>query len=142
VDEERVEKIKDVIASAAEKRGAIELRLGEIGFFPPPSKKGGEMADKIRPRVIFIETKEEDKVLEELRRDFGMELEKLGMEIDKRAWRPHITLARLECPIETAIFEKIKIKPLEFKIKSVELMESHLKRSGAEYETVKSFGLN
>jgi len=141
VDEERVEEIKDVIASVAKGRGAAKVRLGEIGFFPSLLKKGGKMAERIRPSVIFVETKAENRGLEDLQRDLGKELESAGMEIDRRAWRPHITLARLECPIETAIFEKLEIKPLKFEIKSVELMESKLKPEGAEYKVLKSYKL-
>ncbi len=87
------------------------------------------------PRLIWLTT-EKSRELENLSRALGSE----------RNWQGHITLAR----VKEWIFKRIELeerpsiaRDFEYKIpvKSVELMESVLKRAGPEYIVLQSFPL-
>ena len=65
-------------------------------------------------------------------------------EKEARPYSPHITLAR----IKTWEFRRLEDRPeidepidLTFEVNSFEIMESFLKRSGAEYEVLESISL-
>jgi 2'-5' RNA ligase len=65
---------------------------------------------------------------------------------DRKAFSPHVTLARLketsQKNLENFEWEKIQ-EPLEFKlpVQTIELMESDLRSDGAEYVVLESFEL-
>ena len=72
----------------------------------------------------------------------GLELIKLGIDIDDRPWRSHITLGRVRIPGRDLRLPKdLKILPLDFEVLSFELMESELTSQGAKYKEVASFKL-
>jgi len=94
-----------------------------------------------RPRVIFLSSRErEGEGLPSLQKNLGQELEKIGLDIDHRAWHPHLTLARIKGPCQFKT-ENIQLPKLEIPIKSIELMESQLRPQGAEYEILESYSL-
>ena len=68
--------------------------------------------------------------------------EKLGIEIDKRPWHPHVTIGRAKRYLKNGINQKgIKILSSTFPVKSIEIMESKLSREGASYSVVRSYKL-
>lgn len=132
LEEEKIKKVIEKLELKAKGLKPVVLEIGGIGSFPNLKK----------PRVIFIEAKEiGDRKLDEFQKDLGQELQKLGIEIDKRAWQPHITLARIKSPISNFKFPKQEIKKLRFLIKNIDLMESILKKEGPEYILIKSINL-
>jgi 2'-5' RNA ligase len=62
----------------------MELELGGLGAFP----------NLRRPRVVWMGVKADPK-LELLHHDVERACEELGYEVDARAFRPHLTLARV-----------------------------------------------
>lgn len=58
---------------------------------------------------------------------------------EERQFKAHLTLARFEAAPRGALPEIEKKWPLAFKAKTLDLMESHLKRSGAQYEILNNF---
>ncbi len=109
-----------------------KLFITELGAFPSFN----------RPRVLFIGCREEgDKnLIKKLQKELGEELEPLGIEVDKREWQMHITLARLKAPVKIQMV-KLNVQNLSFEVKSIDLMKSELTPFGARYSVLKSFKL-
>ena len=102
---------------------------------------------KIPPRLIWLEIEENAELLK-LAQELKKEMTKTGVvtKMENRDFSPHITLGRIKVwqwrkiePEERPDIEK-EIK-LEFQVSSVEIMESVLKRTGAEYTILKSLEL-
>ncbi|MDA2936585.1 hypothetical protein MYX06_05200, partial [Patescibacteria group bacterium AH-259-L05] len=74
-----------------------------------------------------------------LQKNIGKELKTIGIKIDKRPWKTHITFARLRRPAPLPLVQFKKFKPLQFNIKSIDLMKSELYRSGPIYTVIKKF---
>lgn len=130
-DEELLETIK-ITQKVAKKHQPFILNLKKIVYGPPK---------KMPPRMIWIEG-EKSKELSNLQNDlensfFSSSLIK-GLEKEERVYTPHITLGRIKTwefrqiePEERPIVEE-EIN-LNFGVNSIEVMESELKRGGAEY---------
>lgn len=121
---------------------AFGLKLSELGAFP----------NLRRPRVIWVgvEAGVAPTVLEAICRDLETRLVPLGFEKEGRRFRPHMTIGRVKGgrgrgrfrPVSMEDrFEGIEIRGMTFRVKSVELMESVLKPSGAEYHVKASVKL-
>lgn len=93
------------------------------------------------PRVIFLDIKElnESKALA-LQKQIGKTLELLEFEIDPRPFRLHLTLGRVKSKTSVNIPELI-IKNMEFRISTIDLMESNLTPSGPIYTILKQYSL-
>lgn len=129
------ESIKRKIKELHLAQNPIKLFLTEIGAFPNLS----------RPRVLFIGCQEEGEknLVKKLQKEIGKEIEKLGIEVDKRDWTPHITLARFKIPTSLNLkFQISNLKNLSFEVKSIDLMKSELTPSGAKYTILESFSLS
>ncbi|MCD6550505.1 RNA 2',3'-cyclic phosphodiesterase [bacterium] len=98
------------------------------------------------PRLIWVEGKRSQELIS-LKKDLDQALHKsINFIPETRDFLPHITLARLrkwdwqriEPDERPEICEYISEK---FEVKSIEIMESRLKRGGAQYSILKSFQL-
>jgi 2'-5' RNA ligase len=110
-------------------------RVNKICYGPPK---------KFPPRMIWAMI-EENKTLSALQSDlennlFGLPSYKYKIK-ENRAFHPHVTLAR----IKSFEFRRLGAGPeineeidLNFEVQSVEIMESQLKRTGAEYTILES----
>jgi len=93
------------------------------------------------PRMIWLTSSNKtSKLLAMIKDELEKELINQGVRFqqESRAFNAHLTLARFDLPrqllpaIEWPFSEK-------FEAKSLDLMESHLKRTGAEYEILSAF---
>ena len=118
----------------------LVLQLTKICYGP---------AKKIPPQFIWLETKD-NKMLEKLIVDLREKVSQAGIRHDDRGegqwFFGHITLARIKEWIWRRIEpeERPEIeKELDIKVeaRSIDLMESRLKRSGPEYIILQSFPL-
>ena len=105
----------------------IKLRFASLGFFP----------NARRPRVFWAGVEAEPQ-LGELAGAIEAKLEPLGIPAEKRAFHPHLTLARFESPQGTqplvAAVEALGTPEFGGEIfNEFHLYQSVLKRSGAEY---------
>jgi 2'-5' RNA ligase len=105
----------------------ITVRFAGLGFFP-----------RARSPQVFWAGVQADPTLAELAAAIEMKLEPLGVAPEKRAFHPHLTLARFEFPQGTqALGEAVEgLGTPEFgdqTFKEFHLYQSVLKRSGAEY---------
>lgn len=136
VAEENIPAVLEITKKLAEKYPPIEIKLDKISYGPPK---------KIPPRMVWISVGK-NELLAELKNEIEKELteQNVHFQIEDRGFNPHITFARLNN------FELRQMDPEEvpqidedinfdFRAKTVEVMESQLKRSGANYDILGSF---
>ena len=123
------------LAAAAQQTPALEIALRGLGAFPSWS----------RARVIWAGVGYDPR-LELLHHDLELACIALGLEVEGRPFRPHITLARL-LPGERDSGRAIRLaaRPLRvrggFRCASVELMQSIPHATGHDYAPVASIPL-
>ena len=122
-----MEEVREAVRTAAARTQSFETRLTQMGVFPSPGRTrvvwvGLEDADGRFPELV----KSLDELLAE---DFGVE---------KRAFTPHLTLARMNPPrnirefIPDLVGTAVPSEP--FMIDRLVLYRSHLSPKGATYE--------
>lgn len=116
---------------------SFSVNLNKIMYGPP---------NKIPPRMVWVGG-DKSKEISDLRKDLEKSLlETIRFVPENRPFAPHITLARInewqwkaiEPEERPEINEEID---LNFEVKSIEVMESILKRGGAEYKVLASYNL-
>ena len=133
---ERVDDISAAIAGVAGRHRELVMNLGGIGAFP----------NFRRARVVWMGVASEAR-LELLHHDIEVACESLGFEVEGRAFRPHITLARVkhELPEERLRALSRAAKQTDYRtdfiVRSVDLMSSELSQSGPTYTTLVSAAL-
>ena len=136
VQDEEIPEIINVVEEITEKHNPFPINLDKICYGPPK---------KMPPRMVWAEGKKSEE-LGKLQNDLENSLFsslKSSKKSEARPYRPHITLGRISKwgfkqiePEERPRVEK-NIS-LRFQVNSVEIMESQLKREGAEYTILKS----
>jgi len=133
-DEELLEVCK-ITKETALKNQSFSINLNRICYGPP----------KKPPRMVWIEGKK-SKEFTFLRNNLEKSLmgsEKVHFSSEDRAFSPHITLGRIrtwewkeiEPEEKSEVNEEIN---LGFEVNSIEVMESQLKKGGAEYIVLES----
>jgi 2'-5' RNA ligase len=110
----------------------FEIHARSLGFFPGTRS----------PRVLWVGL--EASSLEELAREIDARMERLGFERERRAFRPHLTLARAR---ETRLTNDLtkaaeRFKDVEFGKFTADrmvLFESILKPGGAAYRKLREY---
>ena len=124
--------IRDALAGIRVNK-PIDINCKGLGFFP----------DDRRPQVLWAGLDASGN-LPRLAEDVDRALETVGVAHEKRAFTPHLTLARFDPP---RLPEKLRdaINPTaardfgSFQARQFHLIESRTKPSGAEYTTLHSF---
>ncbi len=135
IQEDEISEILKNTEQVVKSHNSFSLTLNKICYGPP----------KKTPRMVWAAGEKSEK-LGKLRTDLENSLSNLDFEKEKRAYSPHITLARLrqwefrniEPEERPGIEQDIN---LSFEVNSIEIMESQLKRTGAEYTILNSFQL-
>lgn len=136
-NEKELEKIFEITKGAGERHSAFSILLNRICYGPPKM---------MPPRLVWAEG-EKSQGLSKLKQDLDRLLaEKINFLPEKREVIPHIALARIKKwnwrRLEPEDRPDVNLEiSLEIPVNSIEVMESHLKKTGAEYEILKSFGL-
>jgi len=136
VDEKLLPDLRDVARHAASRVKPFHVVYGPFGGFPALS----------RPRVIFFEATEGTKELASLAGELESGVELLGVPRENRPFPAHLPLARIKEPLSPGIRDALeKVAPLPASsfqdVDHFSLMESHLRREGAQYEEVDRFML-
>jgi RNA 2',3'-cyclic 3'-phosphodiesterase len=136
VPEERADTVAAFARQAARRHRAFSMHLAGIGAFP----------NFRRARVVWIGVEQEPR-LELLHHDLEVAGEAQGFEIEGRAFRPHVTLARVRVPLE---LERVRAlaraaRRIDFTAEQVvdriTLFESTLASSGSRYRRVHDVNL-
>lgn len=136
-NEQELEKIFKAVKQTTEKNAAFSIFLNKVCYGPEK---------KIPPRLIQVQG-EKSAAFYQLKQDLSEFLAKtINFVPEKRESVPHITIARIKKwdwrQIEPEQRPEINLEiSLEIPVKSIEIMEAHLKPTGAEYEALKSFCL-
>ncbi len=137
VTDEEMAEICDITRQVAQKHAPFNLEFDKI-ILGPPDKPS---------RMIWVEGKESEEMAA-LKKDLEMALINASASgfdrVENRAFRPHITLARMRLIEWRKLPEKPQIAEqtsITVPVESIEVMESHLRRSGAEYDVLESVPL-
>jgi RNA 2',3'-cyclic 3'-phosphodiesterase len=120
-DAGRLPEIEAAVARVAGGHRELLMSLGGVSAFP----------NFRRARVVWMGVLQEPR-LELLHHDVEVACEALGFELEGRAFRPHITLARIRTPLhEDRLKEMRRTAKLtdyrgEFIVRSIEVMQSDL----------------
>jgi 2'-5' RNA ligase len=131
---ELVPTLSDALRAVSVRNRAIEVEIGGVGAFP----------NFRRPRVVWIGVSPDPK-LELLHHDVESVCEELGLPLDGKPFRPHLTLARVK-PRSADIATLRKLARAadevthveEVLITSVDLMQSELTSAGSRYRLLSS----
>jgi len=131
------ERVATAMREIAARNRVIDVEVGGVGAFP----------NFRRPRVVWIGVTPEPK-LELLHHDVESSCESLGLPIDGKPFRPHLTLARVrprasdpQTLRELAHAARAVSYVEEVVITSIDLMESTHTASGSVYRIVASAAL-
>ena len=138
---EQPEDIAPAVAAAmrgvATRNRVVDVELGGVGAFP----------NFRRPRVVWLGVSPEPK-LELLHHDVESSCGALGIPVEGRPFRPHLTLARVRPrSIDPAALRRLshaarRVEYVEeIVIDTIDLMESELTTHGAKYRLIESLPL-
>ena len=140
IGHEPPEKLEAIKAALTAVRGPAPITLGLYGlyFFP----------DKRFPRVLaaFVHGEKGHEEMAVLAKQIDFQLGPLEIPREERAYRGHLTLARLEPrekhdALEAALADMMRREWGEFAVNEFHLYQSELKRGGAVYTRLASFAL-
>ena len=126
--EDIVAPLSDSVSRVADRHKQFSMQLGEIGAFP----------NFRRARVVWMGIGREPR-LELLHHDLELACETHGLDIEGRAFRPHLTLARVKDRTELEELRRLSraSKKVDFEgesaVTSIDLMRSTL-GAAAKYE--------
>ncbi len=135
IDESMLDKVKTNLEDICNKYNRFGLEAKGMGLFP----------DKRRPRVLWVDIRGNDS-LTGLQRDIEEGMVSLGFDREDRRFSPHLTIGRFRSwrGIE-ALYDKIQLHKDDsfglINVRSVFLMESKLRPSGAEYRKIAEVSL-
>lgn len=129
LDASLLAQVKGAARRASSAMAPAVIRMEKIGYFP----------DDKHPRAIHVTcSQKEGRSLFELQKILGDDLEKIGIQLDRRPWTPHITLGRAKSGWQPADID-FNFKGREFSVTRLDLMESVLHADGPEYKIIESF---
>jgi 2'-5' RNA ligase len=129
-----VPQLVDALRILGDRNKVIDVEIGGVGAFP----------NFRRPRVVWIGVTPDPK-LELLHHDVEAACEAVGLPLDGRPFRPHLTLARVKPRAADAITLRKLARASEdithveeVLITSVDLMQSELGPRGSRYRLLAS----
>ncbi|MEO7454853.1 MAG: RNA 2',3'-cyclic phosphodiesterase [Gemmatimonadaceae bacterium] len=136
VDESHVAEVVAFTEKAAARHRTFSMQVGGLGAFP----------NFRRARVVWTGVEHEPR-LELLHHDVEVAGESRGFEIEGRAFRPHITLARVRSPLPLDAVRRLAraARRIDFTamqvVDRITLFESTLASSGSRYRRVQDVAL-
>ena len=136
VPKQKLTRISDAAVRVSKQFASFEIGIGGVGVFPKPS----------RPQVLWIGVEDPSGRLTELQRRVEEECAKEGFAKEDRAYKPHLTLARLRHPdgarklAETHLqtkFSVINVPVTEFVV-----FRSQLSPKGSTYTAISKHGFD
>jgi 2'-5' RNA ligase len=137
VSEDSVQALSKAMDFAVEGQVAFSLSIQGLGCFPHPA----------RPRVLWMDINDPDRILHSIHRRLTESLSRLGFPPpDNQSFRPHLTLARTRKHIDKAALQNLltTYRTCQFgmlTIAQIHLYRSELHRTGATHTILKSVDL-
>ena len=131
VEDDRLPRVQQTVADAAQQVAPFVLRLNALGAFPSPRS----------PRVLWCGMDDPAGGCARWVSIADPLFESLGFEREQRAFTPHVTLARSRSPrgarLLRGALERLKPpEPIEMPVTHMTLFESRLSPHGAQYTPV------
>lgn len=132
---DRVASISGAVARAVEGLSAFEINVGNVGVFPKAS----------RAQVLWIGVNDPTAKLTALQKRVEDECALEGFEKENRAYRPHLTIARIRRPdgarrlADTHL--QMKIESVAVHVTELTLFRSELSPKGSKYTKISSHEL-
>jgi RNA 2',3'-cyclic 3'-phosphodiesterase len=132
VPEEMLEFIKESAATVCSGYESFTVALKGLGVFGPPR----------RPRVLWAGVSGETSRMSAFKHELVDALAPVGIKIDKRAFRPHLTLGRFRSGGHGNVFERYDgIQSDECRLGELVLFKSDLTPRGAVYTVLERMPL-
>jgi 2'-5' RNA ligase len=126
-DEAQLESLQAIVREITEKLKSFQLQISGTGVFPNINN----------PRVLWIGLIDEESRLGEIKRDLENMCEKIGFLKEKRAYTPHLTIARIREPQKSKGLAQRhlenKFEPASFHVSEIVIYESRLQPTGSVY---------
>jgi RNA 2',3'-cyclic 3'-phosphodiesterase len=133
---ERIPKISAAVERAIKKSPPFPIGIGKTGVFPKPS----------RAQVLWIGVGDPSGKLSELQRQLENECAKEGFEKEDRAYRPHLTIARLRKPEGARLLAEahlnLDFEPAEITLSELIVFRSELSSKGSRYTAISKHELS
>jgi 2'-5' RNA ligase len=129
---ERLDDVRAAIADVAGRHRPARVSLTAVGAFPSPR----------RARVVWIGVDDPGGLLPALAGDLERVLEPLGYPAERRAFTPHVTLARFATPARLDAPPDDAVDAPPFSVDEIVLYRSRLSRAGARYEPLSAHALD
>ncbi len=137
LDEEELRKVKEIVGNIASKTKSFEISPDKILFYPQK-----------RPRMVWLAFKASAQFAQ-----FKKEIENALMSLQKEGLfqqfkvdypaNPHMTVVKFEQNYFNSVKKLLPPEGIDltketapFSVNSIDIMESHLSRAGADYELV------
>jgi 2'-5' RNA ligase len=132
----RINRTIEELTTCKESLKPVELLFDQVVMWPGPS----------RPRqLVWLGTDLQNNIVENIQ-CMEKAFKKSGFRQEKRPFKPHMTLGRfrLKDKPETPLHfpETLKLKPIQFKVKKLCIIQSDLKPQGPVYTVVNEILLN
>jgi 2'-5' RNA ligase len=122
-----IEKISAAAERVVKQFSTFQIGIGETGVFPKPS----------RPQVLWIGISDPSGQLSALQEKFENECAAEGFEKENRAYRPHLTIARLRKPEGARELAdahlRMEFETIEVELKELVVFRSELSPKGSKY---------
>jgi len=130
VDQANVPVISVALARAVKGFGPIAIQIGKTGVFPRPS----------RPQVLWLGIDEPSGALARIHGRVEDECAREGFAKEDRAFRPHLTIARIRKPHNASRLAeahlKLEFPPVEVVLNDLVLFRSELSSNGSRYTAI------
>lgn len=133
VDENRKDKIISSLEQVSEKKSPFTVTFKGLGAFP----------DLNRPRVVWAGIEKGREELKDISKELEASLSELGFSKEPREFSPHLTFGRVKSNrnkngLVSALNAHNNFTLPQLNVDKINLIQSILKREGAEYRTVVS----
>jgi 2'-5' RNA ligase len=127
---DRIPAISAAATRAAREFSTFQIDIGETGVFPKPS----------RPQVLWIGMSDPSGQLSDLQRRLEDECAAEGFPKEGRAYRPHLTIARVRKPEGAKLLGdahlRMPFRPVEVELKELIVFRSELSSKGSRYTPI------
>jgi RNA 2',3'-cyclic 3'-phosphodiesterase len=127
---DQIPKISAAATRSAEQFAQFKVQIGSTGVFPRPS----------RAQVLWIGITDPSGKLTELQQRFENECATEGFEKEERAYRPHLTIARLRKPEGARTLAdahlRMKFNATDITLKELIVFRSELSPKGSRYSAI------
>ena len=130
VDQAKVPAISDAAERVVKAFSPVQIEVGKTGVFPRPS----------RPQVLWIGIEDPSGGLAKLQKQLEDEFAREGFAKEDRAFRPHLTIARIRKPHDAARLAQTHLETnfntIELTLAELVLFRSELSSKGSRYTSI------